>query len=194
MRKSLLAGVLLALAAMIVVIISQTFDLNLESAALLGAAVGAVIALVPDQSPGSRLGGFAAGFVVSWVGYVLRAQFLPDTAGGRAVTVAVVILLCVLIAAATKERLRLWSLLLGAGAFAGAYEYTYNQAPPQVLSTSLSTATTLAFDVAIGFLVAAFFAPASGEEGHESPEPSTPSTTDPDAEASLDDLMKEPAK
>lgn len=194
MRKSLLAGVVLALVAMVVVIISQTFDLNLEPAALLGAAVGAVVALVPDRSPASRLGGFAAGFAVSWVGYVFRAQFMPDTAGGQAVSVGVVILLCVVLTAATRERLRLWSLLLGAGAFAGAYEFTYNQAPPQVLSTSLSTATTLAFDVAIGFLVAAFFAPATGEEGQESPVPSTPSTTDPDAEASLDDFMKEPAQ
>lgn len=195
MRKSLLAGVVLALAAMVVVIISQALDLNLASVALLGAAMGAVTALVPDRTPGARLGGFAAGFVVAWVGYLVRAQLMPDTSGGRAVAVGLVVLVCVAITAATVDRLPLWSLLLGAGAFAGAYEFTYDQAPPEVLSTSMTTATTMALNVAIGFLVAAFFAPAVGRDT-EKPQPSRPpdvnESRDPDAR--LDDLMKENAK
>jgi len=196
MRKSLLAGVVLALAAMIVVIIGSVLDLDLESVALLGAAMGAVVALVPDRTPAARLGGFAVGFVVAWVGYVLRAQFLPDTAGGRAVVVGVVVLLCVALTAAGRGRLALWSVLLGAGSFAGAYEFTYNQAPPEILSTSVSTATTMAFNVAVGFLAAAFFAPAEAsrpkpgslDEGGQSPDKSGAD------EAHLDDFMKEPAQ
>ena len=194
MRRSLLAGVVLALAAMIVVIIGSVLNLDLESVALLGAAMGAVVALVPDRTPAARLGGFAIGFVVAWVGYLVRTQFLPDTAGGRAVVVGLVVLLCVALTAAGRGRLALWSLLLGAGAFAGAYEFTYNQAPPQVLSTSLSTATTMAFNVAVGFLAAAFFAPAarpkpvSLDKGGQPPDKSGAD------EARLDDFMKEPAQ
>ena len=196
MRKSLLAGLVLALAAMVVVIVGSVLELDLESVALLGAAMGAVVALVPDRTPAARLGGFAIGFVVAWVGYAIRAQFLPDTAGGRAVAVGVVVLLCVALTGAGRGRLALWSVLLGAGAFAGAYEFTYDQAPPEMLSTSLSTATMMAFNVAVGFLAAAFFAPA---EGSRSVPPVEAQHTPPDdsseaGQARLDDFMKEPAK
>jgi len=192
MRKSLLAGLVLALAAMVVVIIGSVLDLDLESVALLGAAMGAVVALVPDRTPAARLGGFAIGFVVAWAGYALRAQFLPDSTGGRAVAVGVVVLLCVGLTAAGRERLALWSLLLGAGAFAGAYEFTYDQAPPEMLSTSLSTATTMAFNVAVGFLAAAFFAPADTSRGPSATEENLRPTDD--SEGHLDDFMKEPAQ
>ncbi len=159
MRKTLLAGLVLAVAAVVVVWLSAAFGLELESVALLGAALGAVVALVPDGSPATRLGGFAAGFFVAWVGYILRAAVLPDTAGGRAVAVGLVVLLCVAATAVSGNRLPLWSTLLGTAALSGAYEFTFAAAPPEVMSTSVSTATTLLFNVAVGFLAAALVAP-----------------------------------
>jgi hypothetical protein len=163
MRRNIVyAGAVLALAAMGAVMVGSALDLNLESVALLGAAMGAVIALVPDRTPLTRLAGFAAGFAIGWAGYVIRAQFMPDTSTGRAVAVGVAVLLCVAVAAGTADRITLWTVLLGAGAFAGAYEFTYNQSPPELLSTSLSTATTMAFNVAVGFLAGALVAPLSG--------------------------------
>ncbi|WP_459970508.1 hypothetical protein [Nocardioides pyridinolyticus] len=149
----------LAVAAVLVVVVSSAFDLELESVALLGAALGAVVALVPDRSPLLRVAGFTAGFVVGWLGYVFRASLMPDTASGRAVAVGLVVLLCVAVTAATLDRLPLWSVLLGAAAVAGAYEFTYAAAPPELPSTSISTATTLLFNVAVGFLAAAVVAP-----------------------------------
>lgn len=159
MRRTLLAGVVLAVAAVLVVVVSSAFDLELESVALLGAALGAVVALVPDRTPLVRLGGFAAGFVAAWIGYVVRAALLPDSAGGRAVAVGLVVLLCVGITAASMNRLPLWTTLLGTAALAGAYEFTYAAAPPELASTSVSTATTLLLNVAVGFLAAALVAP-----------------------------------
>lgn len=161
-RNTLYAGAVLALAAMVAVMIGSALDLELESVALLGAAMGAVIALVPDGTPLGRLGGFVAGFLVAWAGYIIRAQFLPDTSTGRAIAVGVAVALCVGVAALSMGRLTLWSVLLGAGAFAGAYEFTYDAAPPQILSTSFSTATTMAFNVGVGFLAAALVAPVTG--------------------------------
>jgi hypothetical protein len=163
MRKTLLVGLVLAVAAMVVVWVSAAFDLELESVVLLGVGVGAVIALVPDRTPLARLTGFVGGFVAAWVGYVLRAAVLPDSAGGRAVAVGLVIALAVVLAAAGLGRIPLWSTLLGAGALAGAYEYTYAAAPPEVASTSLSSATALLLTVAVGFLATALVAP-DGEE------------------------------
>ncbi len=154
-RKNFVIGTLLAVAAGLAVLVGSALELELESVALLGAALGAVLALVPDRTPLVRLGGFAAGFVVAWIGYVVRAALLPDTSAGRAVAVFVVILLCAVIAAATADRLPLWTLLLGTAALTGAYELTYAAAPPELMSTSVSTATTLLLSLSVGFCTVA---------------------------------------
>ena len=191
MRRNLLTGVLLAAAAVLVVVLSATFDLELESVALLGAALGAVVALVPDQGPVARLIGFTGGFVVAWIGYVVRAMYLPDTSSGRAVAVGLVVIACTAIAVASMERLPLWSTLLGAGAFAGAYEFTYNAAPPELLDTSVSTATTMLLTVGIGFLAASAVAPVT-RTGAYAP-PAAPRTPAPEQSVRLDEIM-EPVK
>lgn len=178
MRRNVVAGACLAAVSGLIVMLSSALDLNLESVALLGGALGAVIALVPDRTVGIRLAGFGVGFVVAWVGYAVRAAVMPDTAGGRAVVVVLVVLALVAINAATRDRLPLWVLLLGTAAFTGGYEFTYNEAPPELLSTSLTAATTLMFNVAAGFLAASVFSPISERVGgsrrtaHQDEEPS----------------------
>lgn len=195
MRRTLVPGLLLVLASVLVMLISAAMELELESVALLGAALGGVLALVPDRTPAVRVGGFAAGFVVAWVGYLLRASMLPDSAGGRAVAVGLVVLVCVLVAAATRERLPLWTLLLGTAAMAGAFEFTYAAAPPEVAGNSLSAATTVLFNVALGFLAASAFAPVR-EAGTRPASRRLRSTATGDAadRIQLDDLMTEKIK
>lgn len=171
MRRTLLVGLMVTTAAVLVVVVSSVLDLELESAALLGAALGGVVALVPDRTPLARLAGFAGGFVAAWTGYLVRAAMLPDSTGGRAVAVALVLLLCVAVAVATLGRLPLWATLLGAAALVGGYESAYAAAPPEVASTSLSTATALLFSVAAGFLAAALVAPAGEAPTHQTPAP-----------------------
>jgi hypothetical protein len=209
MRRTLLAGVVLAAAAVLVVLVSSALDLELESVALLGGALGAVIALVPDRTPLVRLGGFAAGFLAAWIGYVVRAALLPDTAGGRAVAVGLVVLLCVGVTAVSAGRLPLWTTLLGTAALTGAYEFTFAAAPPELASTSVSTATTLLFNVAVGFLAAALVAPHTpGDPARHARTADPARDTAPDAaadaagagddqpadHAKLDDLMMEKTK
>lgn len=184
MRRTILAGGILAVAAVLVVIVSSALDLELESVALLGGALGAVVALVPDRTPLVRLGGFAAGFLAAWIGYVVRAALLPDTAGGRAVAVGLVVLLCVGITAVSRDKLPLWTTLLGTAALTGAYEFTYAAAPPELASTSVSTATTLLLNVAVGFLAAALVAPA---EARETPKHQHRDDTPPDSAQHIDD-------
>ncbi|MDX5450413.1 MAG: hypothetical protein LPK36_05265, partial [Actinomycetes bacterium] len=162
MRRTLLVGLALVVGAVLAVFISSWFDLELEPVVLLGVALGAVIALVPDRSPLMRLAGFAGGFVAAWIGYFLRAAVLPDSTGGRAVAVGLVLILVVAVAAVSLERIPLWSTLVGAAALAGAYEYTYAAAPPEVASTSVSTATALLLTAAIGYLATALAVPAEG--------------------------------
>ena len=154
MRKTLLVGAILTAATILVALLSGAFDLELDSVALLGTALGAVVVLVPDRTPFQRLGGFAAGLVVAWVGYLLRAALLPDSDTGRAIVIALVVLLCTAVAAVSMGRLPLWSTLLGAAGLAGAFEYTYNVAPTEVLDNSISTVTALVLTFAIGFIAA----------------------------------------
>jgi hypothetical protein len=134
--------------------VGAVLDLDLESVALFGAALGAVVALVPDRTPLVRLGGFAVGFVAAFIGYVLRAAVLPDTSAGRAVAVVIVLLLCVGVSAAARDRLPLWTLLLGTVGLVGAYEFTYAAAPPELMTTSVDTATALFLSLAVGFFAA----------------------------------------
>ncbi len=171
MRKTIFAGLILALAAALVMWLSAVFDLELESVVLLGAAVGAVVALVPDRGLLVRFLGFTAGFVAAWIGFFVRAAYLPDTAGGRAVAVGLVLLLCVAAVALSRGRLPLWSTLLGTAAMGGGYEYTYAAAPPEVATTSVSAATSLLFCIAVGFLVAATVAPPTGPTAALPPRP-----------------------
>jgi MFS family permease len=190
MRKTIIAGLVLALAAALVMWLSAAFDLELESVVLMGAAVGAVLALVPDRSPLARFLGFAAGFVVTWVGYAVRALLLPDTEGGRAVAVALILLLCVGVFAASAGHLPLWSMLLGAAAVSGGYEYTYAAAPQEMGTTAVSAATSLLFCIAVGFLVAATVAPHTRPAGAAT---SRPGDDDLD-NTTFDDLMMEKTK
>jgi hypothetical protein len=191
MRKTIFAGLGLALAAALVMGLSAFFDLELESVVLLGTALGAVVALVPDRTPLFRFLGFAAGFVATWLCFIVRAALLPDTDGGLAVFVALVLLLCVGVFAVSVGHLPLWSTLLGAAAMAGGYEYTYAAAPPEVASTSVSAATSLLFCIAVGYLVAATVAPTAGQAGDA---PRGPRRGDDLENTSFDDLMMEKTK
>lgn len=188
MRRTMLVGAVLTVAATLVVLVSDLLDLKLESAALLGVALGAVVALVPDRSPVARLVGFVAGFGLAWVGYLLRAGVLPDSTGGRAVTIALVLGLCVAVAVTSRGSVPLWAPFLGAGAMAGAYEYTFAAAPPEVVSTSTSTATALLMTVAVGFALVSLLTPRATTVAAR-PEPALrQQQNDPTA---LDDLMME---
>ena len=119
------------------VLVGAALDLELESVALLGAALGAVVALVPDRTPLVRLGGFAAGFVVALIGYVVRAALLPDTSSGRAVAVVVVLLLCVGIECRCRGPAAPVDAAARHGRLVGAYEFTYAAAPPELMTTAV---------------------------------------------------------
>lgn len=154
MPRTLLGGLLLVAAAFLLVLIGGALDLELDAVAVLGVAVGAVVALVPDASVGRRLAGFALGVVAAVLGYYFRAALTPDTSLGRATFAAVVVALCVVVALVAMGRLPLWSTLLGAAAFAGSFEATYTSAPPRVVDLSVGGLTTLALCVAVGFVAA----------------------------------------
>ena len=74
MRKELFVGLTLTVAALVVTWLGGVLDLELESVALLGAAMGAVVGLVPDRTAAMRLAGFVGGFVIAWVGFFVPGK------------------------------------------------------------------------------------------------------------------------
>ena len=193
MRRTMLVGLVLVVAAVLVVLVSGWFDLELEPVALVGVAVGAIVALVPDRAPLMRLLGFIGGLVAAWIGYFLRAGLLPDSTGGRAVAITIVLVLVVAVAVVSMDRIPLWSSLLGAAALAGAYEYTYAAAPPEVASTSVSAVTALLFTAAVGYLAVALGTPA-GDRPVERGTRRAPKPQDDGETSRLDDMMMEKSK
>ena len=186
MRTTLLTGLALIVGGLVVILLGSTMDLELESTALMGAAIGAVLALVPDRSPAARLGGFLGGFLAAWIGYLVRAALLPDTAGGRAAAMVLVVVLCVAIAALSFDRVPLWATLLGAAAMAGGYETAFAAAPSEVVDTSMTAVTTILLTVGVGFLVAALVGPRpeASERRRSAP------TTHDDDDTQLDAMME----
>lgn len=153
MARTLTAGLLLAATVVVVMTVGTSLQLQLAAYALAGVLVGGVAALVPDRSLAGRLVGVAAGVAVAWAGFVVRAAVLPDTNTGHTVAAAGTVLLATLIA--LISRVPLWAVLLGAGAFAAAYESSYAAAPPEIMSTSLDAITGLGVAMVAGFVVSA---------------------------------------
>src|SRR4051795_11142692 len=154
LRRTLLLGAGLAVAVALLVDHAAQLGPDMTNVALLGAALGAVAGLVPDGTPFTRIAGAFVGMVLAQVGYGVRAALLPDIPAGRAIAAAVVVLTLTAIAAATRNRIKLWSLLLGAGAFVGAYETVYVASPTTFVADSFGMATAVSLGAAIGFVVA----------------------------------------
>lgn len=169
MRRSLVAGLVLAVFAALIIGLGQLLGLDLQHVALLGAALGGVLGLVPHQLPIGKLGGFVVGFVVAWIGFALRAAVLPDSASGRAVAAFIVVAAIGAACAVSAGRLPLWSGLLGAAAIVGAYEETYTNAPSQFLKESPTAGTTVLFAVALGFLATSLLGGGLRSGAHEAP-------------------------
>ena len=122
MRRSLIAGLVLAVLAALITVMGGLFGSDLEHVALLGAALGGALGLVPHRYGWGRISGFLLGFVAAWIGFALRAAVLPDSSTGRAVAAFLVVALCALACAFSSGRLPLWSDLLGSAAIVVAYE------------------------------------------------------------------------
>src|SRR3954454_107356 len=152
MVRSLVTGLCLAVFAAVIIALSSLLGLDLEHVALLGAALGGVLGLVPHRPGWGKVAGFLAGFLLAWLGFALRAAVLPDSSAGRAVAAFVVVALVAVVAAVSSGRLPLWSGLLGAASIVGAYESVYTSAPSQFLSESPAAATTVLLAVGLGYL------------------------------------------
>ncbi len=171
MVRSLVTGLCLAVFAAVIIGLSNLLGLDLEHVALLGAALGGVLGLVPHRPAWGKVAGFLAGFLLAWLGFALRAAVLPDSSAGRAVAAFVVVALIAVVAAVSGGRLPLWSGLLGAASIVGAYESVYTNAPSQFLTESPAAATTVLLAVGLGYLATNLLAAQSEPHASARPRP-----------------------
>ena len=172
--RTCVAGGALALVAGVLADQGSVLGADLPHTALLGAALGAVVGLVPDRTLAGRVGGFLMGFVAAWLGYALRAGYLPDIPMGRAIAAVAVVAVVTGVAVLTNGRLPLWSGLVGVGALLGAYETTFTQTPTTFLADSLTAVTTVLVAGAFGILASTLAEDVSGVEeavAHQQGEP-----------------------
>ena len=121
MRRTLITGGLLAVFAALLAQFGGILGLDEIRSALLGAAIGAALGLVPgNDSSYARVVGFTVGFVLAWIGYALRAGVLPDTGSGRGIAAFLVIIILTGVCAATMGWMPLWAGLLGIAAIASS--------------------------------------------------------------------------
>jgi hypothetical protein len=190
MIRTAVGGAILAFVTFLLVLFGQGLDLELERVALTGAALGAVVALVPDRAPLMRALGFAGGFLVGWGGYALRAGVLPDTTFGRALAVLVVLLVLTGVSVATLARVPLWAMLVGAAAMAAAYETTFMITPSAFPYESPPAATQMALAAGIGYLAVSFLGAAgAGDRDDRGPGWRHTRSDDDGPSTELDSLM-----
>lgn len=202
-RRTLAVGGGLAVAAALLADKGSVLGADLPHTALLGAALGAVLALVPDGSVAGRTGAFLGGFLSAWLGYALRAGFLPDAPAGRAVAAVVVVALVTGLAVATDGRAPLWASLVGAAAMLGAYETTFVTTPTGFVADSTTAATTVVLCAALGLLVVTLLDGALGARTADTGSRTTSAlgqatvpvpraSVDPDVDAGLDITQEMP--
>jgi hypothetical protein len=185
MVRSLVTGLCLAVFAAVIIGLSDALGLELEHVALLGAALGGVLGLVPHRPAWGKVAGFLVGFVVAWIGFALRAAMLPDSPAGRAVAALLVVALIAVVSSASRGILPMWSGLVGAAAIVGAYESVYTDAPSQFLSESPGAATTILLAVALGFFATSLLAP----QRDSSPADESSSDSDDQGDTTIDELV-----
>lgn len=178
MKRTLLTGALLAVAGALAVYVGAWLNLGLRSS-IYGAALGAVLGLVANHSVLGRLAAFLGGVVIAWLGYAVRAQFLPDSSSGQVIAVLIVVVLITGMTLLSFGRLPMWAGLLGAAALIGAYEELYSAAPYNFLSESVVAVSGLLVPVGFGFLVGVLSSSLWGEEEDFDTSPAVPPAASP---------------
>jgi lysylphosphatidylglycerol synthetase-like protein (DUF2156 family) len=192
MRRSVLAGLLLAVVSGVLIILSEPLSLHVEGVVLLGVAVGALLAVVGDHAAWEKLAAFAIGLVATWLAYGMRAGFLPDSPTGRMVAAVGLIGLLVLVAWLSAGRLELWPMLLGVAALAGAYEFTFTAAPPRFVQESPVALTGVLLAVAFGYAVVTLVTMLVGPDRQavrQRPGRAGPDETEAETEVPLDEMF-----
>jgi hypothetical protein len=159
MGKTFIAGLLLVVAAIVTIILQSVMGLEIDSV-FFGLMVGAVLALVNDNSSTlGRLGAFLVGLIVAMAGYIIRILVLNESLPGQILFALIAALIIAGICAVTSGRLPLWAGFLGAGLVAGSYEASFLAAPQDITTDLFTNVSQALVPMAIAFLAGIFVKP-----------------------------------
>lgn len=164
MRRVLVAGFVLAVLAALALWVGNQFSIALGST-IFGVALGAVLALVPNLSPGKKIGGYLIGLVITFVMFAVQALFLPLASIGSIVGAFITVLVITIVAALLHSKIPFWTFLLGVAALGGAYGTQFLAAPQNFATEGIAAFGSILFISALGFLgaVIAELIPSSDE-------------------------------
>lgn len=151
MKRTFVVGGFLAVFTFLAVVLGAWAQLGLDNV-LFATGCGALLGLYQQRSPGMRIGAFFLGFVVGWLGYVLRAAFLPDSFVAEGIAAFIGIAIVTIICGLTRNKLPFWGAMLGLIAITGAYNAAFTAAPYDFVSSSLATTGALLAAAGIGML------------------------------------------
>lgn len=159
MSKTFGAGLLFIAAAIVTVVLGTLLDLQIDSV-FFGLTIGAILALVNDNSSAlGRLGGFAVGIVVTMAGYIIRVLMLNESLLGQILFAIIVALLITAICGLTRGHLPLWSGLTGAALVVGSYEASFLQAPQDITTNLIASVSMALVPMAIAFIAGILIRP-----------------------------------
>lgn len=151
MKRIFVIGGLLSVFTFLAVVLGAWAQRGLDNV-LFATGCGALLGLYQQKSPGMRIGAFFLGFIVGWLGYVLRAAFLPDSYVAEGIAAFIGIAIVTIVCGLTRGKLPLWGAILGLIAITGAYNSTFTAAPYDFVSSSLATTGALLAAAGIGML------------------------------------------
>ncbi|NQU36128.1 MAG: hypothetical protein HQ526_00850 [Actinobacteria bacterium] len=151
MKRIFVLGTLLAVFTFLAVVLGSWAQLGLDNV-LFATGCGALLGLIPDKSPGVRIGAFFLGFFIGALGYLFRAAVLPDSYLAQGIAAFFGIMIVTLICGLTRGRLPFWGAILGLIAITGAYNATFTAAPYDFIQSALATIGSLLLCAGVGML------------------------------------------
>lgn len=168
----LIAGLLVAVAALVAYLLPGELGTPAVAYTVLGLAVGVVVGLLPHANPVAQLFGFVLGLLLAFASFVVRGGLLPYTKLSSALVVLLLLVIITGITALFRSSAWFVSMLLGVGILYGVVEVTFQAAPSAYLATSTVALISILFGSGIGYGISALLglrlAPASGKHAEGS--------------------------
>jgi hypothetical protein len=172
MARTVVIGAVVLVLAALVAVGGGTIGVTTVWPVLLGVAVG--LAAAPATL--GRISAYVVGAIASWAAMALGAALLPQSGLADAIALLSGLVIVVVIAAVTADKVPLWAGLIGYAAFAGLYEPVFAANPTLFLSESPVALMTVLLAGALGMAVASFAALVAPANSHDTGPEMAPAT------------------
>jgi hypothetical protein len=179
--RFLLAGLLLTVFAVVLYLLPGVVGNQAVSYTVFGLAMGAIVGLLPNADPITKLMGFLLGLLLADATYLVRGGLLPYTKASNVIIVPLMLLVITGITALFRSTTWFVCMLLGAGTLYGLVEVEFQLAPSSYLATSTLALVSIFLSFGIGYMVSALLGLTLTPPSTQSAHPDAP-TLSPEAD------------